>query len=122
MQLTRSEEHIMFILWKLEKAFIKDILEYYDDPRPAYTTVATVLKILEKKGYVGFKSYGKAFQYHPLISRSKYTINHLNPVLKKYFRNSLSEVISFYTDNNKVKVKEIDEAIKILNHLKKHRK
>jgi len=122
MQLTKSEEYIMHILWKLEKAFIRDILEHYDYPRPAYTTVATLLKILHHKGYVSYKRYGKAYQYFPLVSKAKYAKTHLNPVLKKYFRNSLSEVISFYADNNKVKPRDIDEAIKVLNHLKKHKK
>jgi len=112
----------MHILWKLEKGFIRDILEHFDFPRPAYTTVATQLKILENKKYVGHKSYGKAYQYFPLISKAKYASSHINPVLKKYFRNSLPDVISFYAENNKVKLKDIDAAIKVLNQLKKHKK
>jgi len=122
MKLTKAEEQVMQILWKIEKGFIKDILEHFGYPKPAYTTIATIVKILGKKGFVNFRPYGNAYQYFPLISRNRYARAHINPVFKHYFKNSLTEVVSFYIDNNKVKTKEIDETIKVLNHLKKQKK
>ena len=70
MKLTKAEERIMHIIWQLEKGFIKDILEEFDDPKPAYTTVATVVKILEKKGFVAHREYGNTHQFYPLISKA----------------------------------------------------
>jgi predicted transcriptional regulator len=122
MELTKAEEQIMQILWELEKGFIKDILEQFDDPKPAYTTVATFLKILEKKGYVSYKPYGNAHQFYPLISREDYSTTHVNSVFKKYFKSSISNVVSFFTDNNKVSVGDIDSAIKLLNEIKSKKK
>jgi len=122
MELTRAEEQIMQILWELEKGFIKDILEQFDDPKPAYTTVATFLKILEKKGYVSYKPYGNAHQFYPLISREDYSTTHVNSVFKKYFKSSISNVVSFFADNNKVSVGDIDSAIKLLNEIKSKKK
>ena len=118
MELTKAEEKIMHILWKLEKGFIKDILEHFDDPKPAYTTVATIVKILEKKGFVSHKSYGNAYQYYPLISKEVYSEKHLNAVFKKYFKSSVKDVVSFFADNNNMDTVDIDDAIEILTHLK----
>jgi BlaI family transcriptional regulator, penicillinase repressor len=118
-ELTKAEEQIMQILWKSEKAFIKDILEQFDDPKPAYTTVATIVKILEKKGFVSYKSYGNAFQFFPLISKDDYSIAHVNSVFKRYFKGSMKDVVSFFADNNNVQVNDIDEAIKVLTELKR---
>jgi predicted transcriptional regulator len=122
MKLTKAEERIMHILWQLEKAFIKDILEGFDDPKPAYTTVATVLKILEKKGFVAHRKYGNTHQFYPLISKSGYSKKHVNPVLKRYFKGSIKDVVTFFVENNKVHVNDIDEAIKVLKSLKKKKK
>jgi BlaI family transcriptional regulator, penicillinase repressor len=122
MELTKAEEEIMQILWEIEKGFVKDILDHFDDPKPAYTTVATFMKILEKKGYVAFIPYGKAYQYYPLISKEDYSNVHVNSIFKRYFKNSIKDVVSFFTDNNKVTVSDIDNAIKLLNELKNNKK
>lgn len=122
MHLTKAEEQIMQILWRIEKGFVKDILEYFDEPKPAYTTVATIVKILEKKGFVEFKAYGNAHQFFPIISREEYSKTHVNTFFKKYFKGSIKEVVSFFVDNNKVQVKDIDEAIKALTELKNKKK
>lgn len=117
--LTKAEEQIMQILWKSEKAFIKDILEHFDDPKPAYTTVATIVKILERKGFVSYKAYGNAFQFYPIISKDDYSKTHVNSIFKKYFKSSIKDVVSFFADNNKVQVNDIDDAIKVLTELKR---
>jgi BlaI family penicillinase repressor len=122
MKLTRAEEQIMHILWQLEKGFIKDILEEFEDPKPAYTTVATVVKILEKKGFVAYRQYGNAYQFYPLISRTSYSRKHLNPLFKRYFKGSIKDVVFFFAENNKVHVSDIDDAIKALKSIKKKKK
>lgn len=122
MELTKAEEHVMQILWKMEKGFIKDILAHFNDPRPAYTTVATVVKMLQKKGYVSYREYGKAHQFYPVISKAGYSKKHVNPVFKRYFRGSLSELVSFFSENNKVHQSDVEDAIKVLKNLRKKKK
>ncbi len=122
MELTKAEERVMQILWKMEKGFIKDILEDFDDPKPAYTTVATVVKILQKKGYVAYREYGNAHQFYPIISKAGYSRKHINPMFKRYFRGSLKEVVSFFSENNKMHMNDIEDAIKILKSLRKKKK
>ena len=122
MELTKAEEQIMQILWEIEKGFIKEILDHFDDPKPAYTTVATFMKILERKGYVSYKPFGNAHQFYPLISKKEYSSTHVNTIFSRYFKNSIKDVVSFFTDNNKVSVNDIDNAIKLLNEIKNKKK
>ena len=122
MELTKAEEQIMQILWKIEKGFVKDILDHFNDPKPAYTTVATFMKILERKGYVSHKPYGNAHQFYPVISKEEYSTTHVNSIFERYFKNSIRDVVSFFTDNNKVSVSDIDNAIKLLNEIKRKKK
>jgi BlaI family transcriptional regulator, penicillinase repressor len=118
MELTRAEEQIMQILWKLEKGFIKEILDQFDDPKPAYTTVATFLKIMEKKGFVSHEPFGNAHRFYPVISKEEYSKTHLNSLFTKYFKGSIKDVVTFFSDNNKVNIKDIDSAIKLLTEIK----
>jgi BlaI family transcriptional regulator, penicillinase repressor len=118
MELTRAEEQIMQILWKIEKGFIKDVLDGFDDPKPAYTTVATFMKILEKKGFVSHETLGNAHKFYPLISKEEYSKTQLNSIFSKYFKGSIREVVTFFSDNNKVNITDIDSAIKLLNEIK----
>ena len=122
MELTKAEDQIMQILWKIEKGFVKDILDHFNDPKPAYTTVATFMKILEKKGYVSHKPYGNAHQFYPVISKEEYSTTHVNSIFERYFKNSIRDVVSFFTDNNEVNVSDIDNAIKLLNEIKSKKK
>jgi predicted transcriptional regulator len=118
MDLTRAEDQIMQILWKIEKGFIKEILDQFNEPKPAYTTIATFLKILEKKGYVSYELYGNAHQFYPIISKDDYSRSHVNPIFNKYFKGSIKDVVSFFADNNKVSINDIDNAIKLLTEIK----
>jgi predicted transcriptional regulator len=122
MELTKAEMQVMQILWNIEKGFIKDILEFFPDPKPAYTTVATIFKILERKGFVGYKIYGNAYQYYPLVSKDEYAKTYVNPIFRRYFRGSICEVVTFFATNNKVKLKDMEEAIQALKELKKVKK
>jgi BlaI family transcriptional regulator, penicillinase repressor len=122
MELTKAEEQIMQILWEIEKGFIKDILEHFDDPKPAYTTVATFMKILEKKGYVSHTPFGNAHQFYPLVAKEEYSASHVNSIFKRYFKSSINDVVTFFADNNKVSVNDIDNAIKLLNEIKNKKK
>ena len=108
----------MQILWKIEKGFIKDILEHFDEPKPAYTTVATIIKILERKNFVSHKPFGNAHEFYPLISKDNYFKTHINLVFSRYSKSSIKDVVSFFANNNAVNINDIDSAIKLLNKIK----
>mgnify|MGYP000980207614 CR=1 FL=1 len=108
-ELTRAEEEIMQILWKIEKGFVKDIVEKLPEPKPAYNTVSTIVRILEKKGFVGHKAYGKTHEYFPLVAKEKYTKDFMKGVVKNYFSNSFKQMVSFFTNEKKMSLKELEE-------------
>ena len=112
-ELTNAEEQIMQVLWKIEKGFVKDIIEYLPDPKPAYNTVSTIIRILEKKGIVSHKAYGKSHEYFPLISRDEYKKSFLKIFLKNYFGNSFKDMVSFFAKDQKMSVKELEEIQKM---------
>ena len=117
-ELTKAEERIMQLLWKLEKAFTRDILNQFEEDKPSYTTVATVLTVLEQKGFVAHKVLGNSKEYHPLISREKYSDFAMSNVLGKYFEGSLSQLVSFFTEKKKLDLEELNEIIEILESKK----
>ncbi len=102
----------MQVLWKLEKAFVKDIIEHLPKPKPAYNTVSTIVRILESKGFVGHKAYGKTHEYFPLISREKYTRFYLSNVVKNYFDGSYRNLVSFFAKDQKLDIRELEQLIK----------
>jgi len=108
-ELTKAEEQIMQILWKIEKGFVNDILEGFPLPKPAYNTVSTIVRILEKKEFVSHKAYGKTHEYFPLISKEEYTKTYLNGFLSNYFSNSYQQLVSFFSNDNSLSVKELEE-------------
>lgn len=120
--LTKAEERIMQILWDLEKGFIKDIQEHFPDPQPPYNTISTIVRVLVKKEIVSYKSYGGSHQYFPLISREEYRSKQMNRLVKNYFGNSLKEVVSFFAENKDLDAEELDQALKMLKDLRKHKK
>lgn len=113
-ELTRAEEQVMQVLWKIKKGFVKDVLEHFDEPRPAYNTVSTIIRILQDKGFVDHKAYGRTHEYYPLVSKSEYSKNHLSNFVNDYFSNSFGKMVSFFARENNISVKEMEEIMKIM--------
>ena len=117
-ELTKAEDQVMQILWKLEKGFVKDIIEVMPEPKPAYNSVSTIVRILESKGFVDHKAYGKTHQYFPVVPKEKYTKFYLNNLIKGYFNGSFQNLVSFFAKENKLDVHEME---KLLEELKKQK-
>ncbi|HCM60902.1 MAG TPA: CopY family transcriptional repressor [Bacteroidales bacterium] len=111
MQLTRAEEQVMQILWDLGEGLVKDIRDRFDEPRPARNTVSTVVRILEKKGFVDHKSYGNVYLYFPVVSREDYSRHQLFGLLEGYFDNSFPAMASFFAREKDLSVAEMEELI-----------
>ena len=114
-ELTRAEEEVMQILWKLGKGFVNDVLEHYPEPRPAYNTVSTIIRILEKKGFIDHLAYGKTHEYFPLISKQDYTRQFMGTIFKGYFDNSFNKMVSFFTGDESMTMKEMEEVRSIID-------
>jgi len=117
-QLTKAEEEVMQILWQLEKAFVKDIVEHFPEPKPAYNSVSTITRILEKKGVVGFEAFGKSHRYFPLIDKEEYSRTFLNRFVENYFSGSYSQLVSFFTKQHNLSLSELEILLK---ELKEHK-
>ena len=115
MQLSKTEEELMNYLWKLEKAFMKDLLDAYPEPKPANTTVATLLKRMNDKGFVGYKLYGKSREYYPLVKKKDYFSKHVNGLISSFFNNSASQFASFFTTETNLSQSELEELKKIID-------
>ena len=109
MQLTKTEEDLMNHLWKMEKAFMKDILEVYPDPKPAPSTVATLLKRMHDKKFVGYKLYGKSREYFPLVKKKDYFSKHVNGLIKSFFNDSATQFASFFTKETNLTKEELED-------------
>jgi BlaI family penicillinase repressor len=120
--LTKAEEQIMQVLWTLEKAFIKDIIDELPNPKPAYNTVSTIVRILEKKDVVGYTAFGKTHQYYPLVSKKEYSKQQASGLLKNYFEGSIHQLVSHFSQHKKIDITELDETIKLLQTLKNKQK
>ncbi len=114
--LTKAEEQVMQALWKIEKGFLKDIVEAMPSPKPHSNTVATLLKILIEKKFVGTETFGRMNEYHPLISRQAYSKNTLSTVVKGYFGGSFSKAVSFLIEENKLSVEDLELLLKQLKN------
>ena len=112
-ELTKAEAQVMHYIWELEKSFLKDIVEAFPEPRPAYTTISTVIRVLVKKGFVNFNTYGKIHEYYPLISRKVYFQKHVKSIINKHFDGSVVSFASFFTGDDAVDLGELEE-IKLL--------
>jgi len=114
-ELTKAEEEVMQILWKIEKGFVKDIIEEMPEPRPAYNTVSTIVRILEKKGFVSYNAFGKTHEYFPIIAEDKYKSFFLKNFMSGYFGGSFEKLVSFFAKDNNLNVKELDQ---LMRHVK----
>ena len=114
-RLTKAEEQIMQILWDIEKGFVKDIIECLPDPKPAYNTVSTIVRILEKKGFVSHNAFGNSHEYYPTIEKKEYTEAYMNSIIKDYFSNSFKEMVSFFTRDTDMSIEELEEIRKMIS-------
>ena len=117
-ELTRAEEQIMLILWDLKKGFVKDVVDQLPEPKPAYNTVSTIIRILETKGFIGHEAFGKSHQYFPVISIEEYKSFTTEKLLSGYFDNSVENMFSFFVKEKKLDLKEADEILKLIEKLK----
>ncbi|UII25276.1 BlaI/MecI/CopY family transcriptional regulator [Fulvivirga maritima] len=115
-ELTKAEEQVMQILWQLKKAFVKDIIEKMPAPKPAYNTVSTIIRILEQKGFVHHKAYGKTYEYYPIIEKSNYSKFYFNNFLSGYFNGSFEKLVSFFAKENDLDINDMDELMKHVKH------
>jgi predicted transcriptional regulator len=111
MQLTKAEEQIMHMLWEMHEGIVKDIRNRFPDPKPARNTVSTVVRILEKKGFVGHKANGKVHVYHPLVTKKEYSKNQLFGLMESYFNNSFPAMASFFAREKDLSVRELEELL-----------
>ncbi len=116
-ELTKAEEQIMQVLWKLKKGFVKDIREELPDPKPAITTVSTIVRILGEKGFVGHNAYGKTHEYYPLIEKSTYSNFYMKNFIGGYFGGSFEKMVSFFVKQNNVDLKEFEELMKHMEEI-----
>ena len=115
MSLSKTEEELMNVLWRLKKAFMKDLLESYPEPKPATTTVATLLKRMTDKGFVAYKSFGRSREYYPLVKKKDYFSKHVNGLIKNFFNDSPSQFASFFTRSTDLSKKELKELKKLID-------
>jgi predicted transcriptional regulator len=113
-ELTQAELQIMQVVWAKKHVFVKDVLAEMPEPKPAYNTVSTFIRILEKKGFIGHTAYGKTYEYYPLVPKEEYTGTFMTGVLNNFFGGSLSRLVSFFSDNKAISLEEADEILKML--------
>ena len=108
---TNKEEEVMRVLWKLKKAFVKEVLDELPEPKPHYNTISTVIRNMEEKGFIGHKAFGKTHQYFPLVSKEDYRKNFMQRTIHQYFESSYKNVVSFFAKEEKISVEELKEII-----------
>jgi len=111
---TTKEEEIMQILWDLKKGFVKDVLQQIPGPKPSYNTVSTIIRILEKKNFVGHETFGPTHRYYPLISKDKYKKQYLGNIVEDYFGNSYQQMVSFFAKEKKLTLEDLEDIIKLI--------
>ena len=122
-QLTKAEEQVMQILWNINEGVVKDLVDNFEEPRPAYTTVATVLKVLETKGFVAKKKIGNTYLFSPSITKNDYTHFQFSNLLSNYFNGSFPKMATFFARENKLSISELEEMMKMAEEeLKKDNK
>src|SRR6201996_5376260 len=117
-ELTRAEEQLMQILWQIQKGFVKDVMAHLPEPKPAYNTVSTIIRILEAKGFVSYTAFGKSHEYYPIISKEQYQNFATDKLMSGYFDNSVQHMFSYFVKKEKIDLKEADEILKLIEKLK----
>lgn len=112
-KLTHAEEEVMQILWNLGKGFVKDVIDRMPEPKPAYNTVSTVIRVLEKKDFISHRQYGNTYEYYPVVSRDDYAKVHFNGFLSGYFNNSFPKMAAFFARENNLSMKELEEIMRL---------
>lgn len=115
MKLSKSEEQLMELIWKQGKVFMKELLEQHPEPRPATTTIATLLRRMQDKGFVAYTLFGNSRQYYPLVKKSDYFSKHVKGIIKNYFDNSPIQFASFFTTSTNLTTSELEELKKIVD-------
>lgn len=115
MKLAKSEETLMEIIWKERRVFMKDILDNYPEPKPASTTIATLLKRMQQKDFVGYKQFGNSREYYALVKKNDYFSKHVKGIIKNYFGNSNLQFASFFTTTGNLSIQELEELKKIID-------
>lgn len=114
-ELTKAEEQVMHVLWKIERGFANEIMSNFPEPKPAYDTVLTIVRILEKKGFVAHETFCKANRYYPLVSKEDYSQNSLSALVKNYFNNSYTELVSAFTQKENFTIEQLEELKKMID-------
>ena len=114
-ELTKAELEIMQIIWQKEKVLVHDVLAELPEPKPAYNTVSTIVRILENKGFVSHKAYGRTYEYFPIIAKEDYTNTYMRTVLDNFFEGSVSRMVNFFSSRKSITLEETDEILKILS-------
>ena len=117
-KLTNKEEEVMQILWKLENAFVKDVLAEFPEPKPHYNTLSTIVRNLEEKEYVGYNAFGKTHQYFPIVTKEAYREKFVASAIDQYFNKSYKSLVSFFAKEEKISVEELREIINIIENRK----
>lgn len=113
-ELTKAELEIMQVIWKKGKVLVHDILDEMSEPKPAYNTVSTIVRILESKGFVSHKAYGRTYEYFPLVPKDEYTGSYMRTVLDNFFDGSVSRMVNFFSSQQSISTEETDEILRIL--------
>ncbi|GAA4834392.1 BlaI/MecI/CopY family transcriptional regulator [Algivirga pacifica] len=114
-ELTKAEEQIMQVLWELQKGYLKDILEQLPEPKPAYTTVSTVVKVLVKKQFIGYDTHGKSNEYYPLVKKEDYFQTHFKGMVQRFFNSSVKRFASFFSADQEMDLKDLEEIKAIID-------
>lgn len=117
-KLAKREEQIMQVLWELKKAFVKEIVEVFPEPKPHINTISTMVRILEDKGFIGHNAFGKSHQYFPIITKEEYQKTAVGDVLGKYFDNSYSKMVTYFAQQENISENELEEILKMIKNKK----
>ncbi len=121
-ELTQRELEVLEVLWKIKKGFVNDVLDHFAEPKPPYTTISSIIRILESKGYVTHKAYGKTHEYTPVIPRVQYKKTMLKSMVSQFFEGSLDNVVSFMAKENELSEEEVNEIAELIEQFKNKKK